>query len=143
MLKPAPTAPLLDIGFDQLAYIAIKAREYDVKEGNCDPDSGSDPIDDGGIDILADGPDDPTAEELAGAISSLNDDQKAELLAIIWIGRGDFDPDQWREALQEARRRPLRRAAAYCLQLPLLSDYIEDGLNTLGIDISEFEALHL
>ncbi len=143
MNRPIPDPPELDIGFDQLAYIAVKAREFDAKEGDSDPDSGSDAIDDGGIDILADCPGDPTAEELQGAISELNDDEKAELLAIIWIGRGDFGIDQWDEAIAEARARPLDRAAQYCLSLPLLSDYIEDGLDALGVDISDFERAHL
>jgi hypothetical protein len=143
MIQEIPEPPELDIGFDQLAFIVVKAREFDAKEGDSDPDSGSDPIDDGGIDILADGPDDPTEEELRGAISDLNDDEKVELLAIIWIGRGDFGPEQWDEAQAEARSRPLARAATYCLSLPLLSDYIETGLDALGVDISEFEDSHL
>ncbi len=60
--------PQLDIPTDKLGFIILKAREYDVKESDSDPDEGSNPTDDGNTDVLADKPDDPVREELLGAI---------------------------------------------------------------------------
>ena len=47
MARTAAEAPHLDIPTDKLGFIILKAREYDVKEGDSDPDEGSNPTDDG------------------------------------------------------------------------------------------------
>src|SRR5437016_5957176 len=83
-----PDTPTLDIATDKLAFIIEKAREFDVKEGDSDPDTnsdegGSNPSDDGNADILEDKPGDGTREELLGAIRELNDDERAELIALV------------------------------------------------------------
>ena len=52
--------PDLTIPVDKIGFIVEKAREFDAKEGTSDPDSGSNPTDDGSADILEDKPDDPT-----------------------------------------------------------------------------------
>lgn len=72
------------------------------------------------------------AEEFRQLIADLNVDEAAELIALAWIGRGDYDAAEWREALEEARRRGNRRTAAYLLGLPMLGDYLEEGLEALG-----------
>ena len=64
--------PALNLPLDQLAFIIVKAREYDVKEADSDPDDSSNPADDGQTDVLTDEGDDPVREELLGAIRSLN-----------------------------------------------------------------------
>ena len=73
-------------------------------------------------------PGDPTREELAGAIRDLNEDERAELIALAWLGRGTYDLDEWDEAVATARSEHGKRAAEYLLGLPLLGDYLEDGL---------------
>jgi hypothetical protein len=75
---------------------------------------------------------DQRAAELRAMIADLNVDESAELVALAWIGRGDYDGAEWTEALEEARRRGNRRTAAYLLGLPLLGDYWEEGLEALG-----------
>lgn len=120
--------PNLDISTDKLAFIIEKAREYDVKEGDADPDSGSNPTDDGNTDVLADQPDDPTREELFSAIRALNEDERAQLVALAWLGRGTYDREEWKEAVATACSEHGRNAAKYLIGLPLLGDYLEDGL---------------
>jgi hypothetical protein len=123
-----PDSPTLDIATDKLAFIIEKAREFDVKESDSDPDSGSNPSDDGNADILEDKADDPTREELAGAIHELNEDERAELVALAWLGRGTYDLEEWDEAVSTARSEHGRNAAKYLIGLPLLGDYLEDGM---------------
>src|SRR5580692_9755737 len=123
-----PRAPHLDIPTDKVGFIILKAREYDVKEGDSDPDEGSNAIDDGQTDILTDKADDPVREELMGAIRGLNDEERIRLVALAWLGRGTFALDEWKEALATARSEHSRRTAEYLLSLPLLGDYLEDGL---------------
>ena len=67
-------------------------------------------------------------EELLGAIRSLNDDERIKLVALAWLGRGTYDIDEWKEAVATAKTEHSRRTAEYLLNLPLLGDYLEDGL---------------
>ena len=120
--------PSLDLPLDKVSFIILKAREYDVKEEGADPDSGSNPIDDGQTDILTNKQDDPVHEELLGAIRSLNEDERLRLVALAWLGRGTYGKEEWREAIATARSEHSRRAAEYLLGLPLLGDYLEEGL---------------
>jgi len=120
--------PSLNLPLDKVSFIILKAREYDAKEGDSDPDEGSNAIDDGQTDILADKEDDPVCEELLGAIRSLNEDERMRLVALAWVGRGTYSKEEWREAIATARSEHSRRTAEYLLGMPLLGDYLEDGL---------------
>ena len=93
--------------------------------------------DDGDVDILDASITNPTRKELVAALRSLNEDEKIELLALVWVGRGDFSAEEWDDALATASDRHNGREAKYLLGIPLLGDYIEEGLETLGV---EFEA---
>ena len=133
-------APHLDIPTDRLGFIILKAREYDVKEGDSDPDEGSNPTDDGNMDVLTDNGDDPVREELLDAIRELNDDERVQLVALAWLGRGTYDLSEWRTALDTARSEHRKRTAEYLLGLPLLGDYLEDGLSMFGdgiVDVTD------
>jgi hypothetical protein len=50
----------------------------------------------------------------------------------MWVGRGDYDPSEWEEAVNEARRRGNRRTAKYLLGMPMLGDWLEQGLEAIG-----------
>jgi len=136
MVSAAPSAdrprkvsePALNLPLDKLGFIILKAREYDVKESDSDPDEGSNAIDDGQTDVLTDKQDDPVREELLGAIRGLNDEERMRLVALAWLGRGTYGLDEWKDAVATARSEHSRRTAEYLLSLPLLGDYLEDGL---------------
>jgi hypothetical protein len=127
--EPSDTAePTLEIATDKVAFIILKAREFDVKEGDSDPDEGSNPTDDGNADVLEDQGDDPVREELLSAIRGLDEDERAELVALAWLGRGTYDIEERDDAVATARSEHHKRAGEYLLSLPLLGDYLEDGL---------------
>lgn len=132
---PRKPAPELDLPLDLVSFIILKAREFDVKVADDDPNSGSNPADDGQTDVLTDKSDDPVREELIGAIRGLRDDQQIRLVALAWLGRGTYDIDEWDEAVGTARDEHNSRTAEYLLGLPLLGDYLEDGLAMFGEDI--------
>ena len=75
---------------------------------------------------------DLTEEELRELIDDLNVDEAAELVALYWIGRGDFDASEWTEAVREARQRNLKRTSKYLLGMPMLGDWLEEGLQAIG-----------
>ena len=124
---------------EQMCFIIVKAKEFDAKVDPDDPDSGSNPVDDKDIGILEDFADDPTLQELLGAIDALNSDQQAELLALCWLGRGDFSPDAWSEALAQAQATRDKHLPSYLTGTPLLGDYLEEGYSQLGYSCEAYE----
>jgi len=131
--------PELTIPLDVVSYIVTKAKEFDVKEADSDPDSGSNAADDNEADVLEDKPDDPVQQELTDYINNLNEDQQIELVALAWLGRGTFDISEWNEALRTARSEHNNRTGQYLLGLPLLGDYLEEGLNAFGETIVDMD----
>jgi hypothetical protein len=73
--------------------------------------------------------------ELGVAIQQLSEDAKVTLVALAWLGRGDYDASEWRKALAAARERGAASTARYLMGLPLLGDYLEDGADELGINL--------
>jgi hypothetical protein len=131
--------PELTISPEKVAFLIEKAREFDVKEGASDPDSGSNGVDDDMIDVLEDGGADPVAQELTSFITALNEDEQLDLVALTWLGRGDGTIDEWddlRARATDARgqyRRASPETARYLLGEPLLGDLLADGLDAFGI----------
>jgi hypothetical protein len=133
----------LTVDPETVCFLIVKAREFDVKVDPEDPDSGSNPSDDGQIDVLEDRRDDPTYAEIIGTLEALNDDELGELVAMMWIGRGDFTRDDWEDAKDQALERGKKGTADYLLGTPLLGDYLEGGFNELGYSCEDMEAEHL
>lgn len=132
---------MLALPSDKLAFIVAKARQYDAAIAtDSEALTGSNPADDGEIEILGDTPDNPTEQELRDAIDGLNLAERQELLALLWLGRGDYDADTWPEALREARDRMNETETDYLLGTPLLADYLEEGANALGLSLEDFES---
>ena len=130
---------MLTTPLEKLAFIIIKAREYDAEVSPVDDESGSNPSDDAERDVLEETPENPTYQELVDAINGLSDAQRVELLALTWLGRGDYSKEDWREALREARRVHDEREAGYLVGTPLLASYLEEGLSQLGYSIDDYE----
>jgi len=129
----------LTISPETVCYIIVKAREFGVKVEPDDPDSGSNPSDDKDIDILEDLPDDPTFEELSSAVATLNDDETLDLVALTWVGRGDYTAEDWREAREQAREIPFKDRPRYLLGTTLLGDFLEEGLSALGYSCEDYQ----
>ena len=131
----------LSISPEKVFFIIIKAREFDAQVAPSDPDSGSNPADDREIDVLEESPDNPVVQELQSVINALNVDEQLDLLALTWLGRGDFS--SFSEARRAAERLDDVHAARYLLGTPLVSDYLEEGLSQLGHSLEDFEVNRL
>ncbi|RMD89616.1 MAG: DUF3775 domain-containing protein, partial [Alphaproteobacteria bacterium] len=77
--------------------------------------------------------------ELREFIRALNEDEKASLVAVMWIGRGSFEPEELEEAIETAKAEATSPTESYLLGIPLLADYLEEGMEKLGYDVSELE----
>jgi hypothetical protein len=122
----------MDIALDKVCELILRLREIDMKDGATDPASGSNPTDDGAVDVFTSDPDDPTEEEVREVIAGMNEDERHDLVAIAWIGRGDFEPEEWAEALRTARERETQSTADYLLGIPNIGDLLDEGLASLG-----------
>jgi hypothetical protein len=129
----------VDISADKVCFIIAKAREFDAKVPPVESDPGSNPSDDGEREVLEDHADDATAAELKQVIEDLNIDEIVELVAMIWLGRGDFGRSEWKDALALARQRNQEHSADYLMGIPTLGDLIEEGFSILGHSCEEFE----
>ncbi len=131
---------MLVIPLEILAFIIAKAREFDA-EVPVEPDAatGSDGPDDDEREVLLDTPDNPTEQELRDAIDGLGGPERQELLALMWLGRGDYDADSWPEALREAKDSTIASGTDYLVGTPLLGDYLEEGASVLGLSLEDFE----
>ncbi len=124
----------MDIAIDKVRELILEARRLDVKEGGSDPDSGSNAIDDNEIDVLASGHGDASEREFRGIIAGLNVDERADILALLYIGRGDFSADEWDDAVALARDRDAEAGhlANYLIGTPNLPDLLDEGFAAIG-----------
>jgi len=136
---PSPPEPELTLPLDVVAYIVERAKEFDAKEADSDPDSGSNATDDGDADVLEDKPGDLVQRELVDYINVLNIDQQIELVALVWLGRGTYDIEEWEEAKATARQEHNKRTGEYLSGIPLLGDYLEEGLDAFGESIVDMD----
>ncbi|MGZ5900262.1 MAG: DUF3775 domain-containing protein [Reyranella sp.] len=135
----AAPRPALTVSPEKVCFIIVKAREFDAKDQTTEPDPGSNPTDDGGIAVLEEHADDPVAEELKSFIDALSEDEQVDLVALTWLGRDGAGPGDWPETMREAARAHNERTAGYLLGMPLLADFLEEGLSMLGHSCEEFE----
>jgi hypothetical protein len=137
---PDPDVVELGIATDKVCHIIWKARAFDAKEADSDPDSGSNATDDGMTDVLENKPDDPVYRELLSFIRALDEDEQISLVALAWVGRGTYDASEWQQAVDTARTERNARTAEYLLGLPLLGDYLEEGLAAFDESCADFNA---
>jgi hypothetical protein len=77
---------------------------------------------------------------LTAFIEELNEDEQAALVALAWTGRGDYEPEEWEEALRLAKERGAGLGTTpYLLQLEMAGDLISEGLAAFGIALEEVE----
>lgn len=124
----------MDLNPETVKFLIDKAREFHVKEEVTFPEEPLSPSDDWARQILADHADDPTYQEIKTTIDDLEPDQQVSLVALMWIGRGDYGSDEWDSAFESAGDSWNERTAEYLLGTPLLADYLLEGLGALGYD---------
>ena len=116
---------MLQISPAKIAHIIIRAREYD---------SGVNPwAHSGGR------PQHGVRSELRDFIANLNEDEQASLVAVMWIGRESFEPEELDEAIETARVERTTPTEDYLMGEPRLADLLEAGLDALGISPEDAE----
>ena len=116
---------MLQISPEKIAHIIIRAREYD---SGVNPWAHSGGRRQHGV-----------QSELHDFIATLNEDEQASLVAVMWIGRESFEPEELDEAIETARVERTTPTEDYLMGEPRLADLLEAGLDALGISPEEAE----
>jgi hypothetical protein len=123
----------MHIRHETLCGLIALAREFQAKEEVCIPQDQDSPSEDWALQMLADHGNDPTVSGFTGIVREFSERQRAELVALMWLGRGDYSADEWEEAVDEALGDYSMRAAEYVLAHPMVSDHLEEGLIALDL----------
>ena len=126
---------MFELDVEKVCFIVAKAREYEEQEpGEEDEFDADEPMEHlEEIDDISDAhadedTDDNTRDEIVAWIDAMTDEEQCQLVALAWIGRGDYTAEEWNEALTVATEEHNNRTAQYLLGMPLLPDYLEEGL---------------
>ena len=133
----------LQISPEKVCFIVIKAREFDVKDAVTEPDPGSNPSDDKMASVLEDHADDPVMQELLSFMGDMSEDEQIDLVALAWLGRGDYTAEDWPTVRAEAADAHNDNTPGYLLGMPMLGDFLEEGLGLLGYSCEQFEVNRL
>jgi len=131
--------PAPEINPDKVCYIIAKARELEAEDEGLEPDD-SNPVDDESRSVLSDEAYGPVRQELAAFIDALDDNEKNEIVALAWTGRGDYTAREWRVAVAEAKGRQEMETSIYLLGIPLLAFYLEAGMAEFDMSCQDFDA---
>lgn len=124
----------LSIDPDYIKALALKIRAIMVEEPNEMPDVGSNPVDDETPpDELQEDQEDLRREEIVAEIEGLSELEQAELVGLMWLGRGDGEPEEWPDLVDQAKERQEVPTADYLLDHPHVADHWLEALSQLGL----------
>jgi ferredoxin-NADP reductase len=130
-------APNLSISPEKVFFVIAKSRQSDSTATDLNANSAS--ADDDAVHGSRDRSKITDLSELSGFIQDLNVDEQIDLVALMWLGRGDGDLDNWEDLRAEASRAHNDRTAPYLIETPMLADYLEEALSQFGMSPEEFE----
>jgi len=138
---PGVPEPALAIPADTACYIVRKLREYENMDLLVEHEDLPNPLEREDVDELTEHGNeysfDPVRQELVSFIGDLPDDQKIDLVALMWLGRNNASAAEWPSIREEATQAYNARTSDYLLGSPLASDFLEEGLSTLGYACDE------
>ncbi|MBR9824855.1 MAG: DUF3775 domain-containing protein [Alphaproteobacteria bacterium] len=121
----------MNIAEKTVRELILRARGYDGKEQVEDFQRDPDDAELDAVERFETGDNDPGRQEIEGWLNALDEEAQAELVALYWIGRGDFEGRDFVQAVKDARERRTTPTADYLLGAPLMGDYIELGLDAV------------
>jgi hypothetical protein len=60
-------------------------------------------------------------------------------VTLAWLGRDDYSASDWPAVREEAARAHNQRTAEYLLGMPLVADFLEEGLSMRGYSCEDYE----
>jgi len=124
----------IDLNRETIRFLIERVREFQTRDDIDFDDEPDVDEDDWSGEVAVNVATDPYYQELKTTIEDLEPDQQVTLVAVMWVGRGDFAGSEWGDALSEARRNWNEHTAAYLLGTPMLSDYLAEGVEQLELE---------
>ncbi len=118
----------LELNRETVLFLIDKAHEFQMRDDVSSPEDSVDPSEDWEDQAAAADMNHPALEELRSTIDDLEPDQQVTLVALMWVGRGDYSIDEWDAALDHAKDSWNKRTADYLIGTPMLADYLAEGL---------------
>lgn len=125
---------MLNLDTEMICDILDKARQFQAKEEVSFPEVTPE-MD--SLYVLADYEDDPVYQDAIEVINNLRSDQQATLVALMYLGRGYYTKEEWRDAFNSAKEDVTDHTGQYLLSRPSMPEDIERGLDRLGIVFRE------
>lgn len=123
---------MLEVAVEKVCALITHARAFDANIPEDVADDGGGPPGEAALRVVEDRAGDPAYDELMGFIDALNEEEQVNLVALTWLGRGDYAAAEWADAVRAARDARSDHTDTYLLGIPLLGDYLEEGLSQLG-----------
>lgn len=121
----------VELNRDTIQFLIDKAHEFHTRDDVSFDEEPEAADEDWSRQVAEDFSDDPYYQELRTTIDDLEPDQQVSLVALMWVGRGDFGPEEWRDALKHAGNSWNTHTADYLIGTAMLADYLADGLEQL------------
>lgn len=125
---------MLNIDTKTICDILDKSRQFQAKEDISFPEETAD---EDPMYVLADYSDDPVYQDAIAVINNLSDAQQATLVALMYLGRGDYSLEEWPQAYKFAEDEMTDHTGQYLLSHPYLAEYVEQAMDLLGINFRE------
>ncbi|TVS09945.1 MAG: DUF3775 domain-containing protein [Gammaproteobacteria bacterium] len=120
---------------DDVLRLTQLAREFHAQDAVVMPDTPGSLADEWPHGALAGHESDASLDEFRSIVRDLEPDQQMQVVALLWVGRGDYDVEEWEQAVSDARDAWNPRTADYLIAHPMLADQIEEGMQLLGYDL--------
>ena len=104
----------MDIGADQVGEVILLAREM------VEQFTGAE-------------------EQFDGRLEGMNEDELADLVALVWVGRGDFEAEEFEDARRAAMEQATIPTNEYLKGVDHLAEHLEAGLDAMGISPTDAE----
>lgn len=122
--------PEIDLSTEAVQFVIDKTHEFHERDDVILPEEsqGADLTPENVLQFTEGFSGDAFYQELTNMINDLDPDQQIALVALMWVGRGDFSLAEWNEALAQAEDSWTDHTAEYLISTPLLADYLAEGL---------------
>ena len=121
----------IDLNRETVQFLIDRAREFHTQDDVTFDEETEFDNDDWSQQFSANFASDPYYQEIKTTVEDLEPDQQMTLVALMWVGRGDFSMDEWDDAFKEAEQNWNENTAEYLLGTPMLSDYLAEAIDQL------------
>lgn len=120
-----------------ICNIIVKAKEIDISEDIFSPEDPANFSEAEWNQLLAEYQNDLSYTELKNLINDLEPDQQLDVIALMYVGRGDYAKEEWKEAVSQARTIQSSGRADYLISKMMLADYLSEGLARFNYSCDE------